>query len=49
MKQYWSAVPGIVFIDVPENVLDPQVTVIAVLLNGKIDMYREKGQVITAN
>lgn len=49
MKQYWSSVPGIVYIDVPEKVLDEQVTVIAVLLDGKIDLYREKGQVITSN
>lgn len=49
MKQYWSEVPGLVYIDVPEKVLDPQVTVIAVLLDGKIDLYREKGQVITSN
>ncbi|GET23553.1 alpha-L-fucosidase [Prolixibacter denitrificans] len=48
-KQYWSSVPGIVYIDVPERVLDPQVTVIAVLLDGKIDLYREKGQVIESN
>ncbi len=49
MKQYWSAVPGIVYIDVPEKVLDPQVTVIAVLLDGKVDLYRESGQVIESN
>jgi len=49
MKQYWSAVPGIVYIDVPEKVLDPQVTVIAVLLDGKVDLYREGGQVIESN
>ena len=49
MKLYWSAVPGIVYIDVPDKVLDEQVTVIAVLLDGKIDLYREKGQVIEAN
>ncbi len=48
-KAYWSAVPGIVYIDVPETVLDEQVTVIAVLLKGKIDLYREKGQVIESN
>ena len=48
-KQYWSNVPGIVYIDVPERVLDPQVTVIAVLLSGKIDLYREKGQAIENN
>lgn len=49
MKQYWSSVPGIVYIDVPEKVLDEQVTVIAVLLDGEVDLYREKGQVITSN
>ena len=49
MKQYWSSVPGIVYINVPDKVLDEEVTVIAVLLDGKIDLYREKGQVITSN
>lgn len=46
MKPYWSAVPGIVYIDVPESTLDQDLTVIAVLLDGKIDLYREAGQVI---
>lgn len=49
MKPYWSQVPGIAYIDVPENVLDEQVTVIAVLLDGKIDLYTEKGQVLESN
>lgn len=49
MKQYWSAVPGIIYIDVPEKVLDEQMTVIAVLLDGKVDLYREKGQVLESN
>lgn len=49
MKQYWSSVPGIVYIDVPEVVLDKDVTVIAVLLDGKVDLYRETGQVIESN
>lgn len=49
MKQYWSSVPGIIYIDVPDNVLDEQVTVIAVLLDGKVDLYRERGRVITSN
>jgi alpha-L-fucosidase len=39
MKQYWSSVPGIVYIDVPEEVLDEQVTVIAVLLDGEINLH----------
>lgn len=38
MKSYWSDVPGIVYIDVPENVLDEQVTVIAVLLKGPVEL-----------
>jgi alpha-L-fucosidase len=39
MKQYWSSVPGIIYFDVPDEVLDPQVTVIAVLLDSKIDLH----------
>ena len=42
MKQYWSSKPGIIYIDVPEEVLDEQVTVIAVQLDGKIDLFEEK-------
>lgn len=49
MKSYWSSVPGIVYIDVPEEVLDQQVTVLAVLLDGKVDLYREEGQVLESN
>jgi len=49
MKPYWSKVPGLVYIDVPEPVLDQQVTVLAVFLDGKIDLYREYGQVVESN
>ncbi|NPA37385.1 MAG: alpha-L-fucosidase [Chlorobi bacterium] len=48
-KQYWSSVPGITYIDVPDFVLDPATTVIAVLLDGPVKLYREKGQVIESN
>lgn len=48
-KQYWSNVPGLLYIDVPEERLDAQVTVIALQLKGKIDLYRENGQVIESN
>ncbi len=41
MKQYWSSTPGILYIEVPEEVLDPQVTVISVLLDGEIDLYEK--------
>lgn len=39
MKQYWSEKPGIVYIDIPEEVLDSQVTVLSILLDGEIDLY----------
>lgn len=48
-KMYWSQVPGLLYIDVPSDKLDPQVTVIAIQLKGKIDLYREDGQVIDNN
>lgn len=48
-KNYWSEVPGNLNIDVPEHVLDPQITVIAVLLDGPVKLYRGAGQVIESN
>lgn len=48
-KQYWSDVPGLLYIDLPENVQDKDVTVIAIQLDGEVDLYREKGQVIESN
>ena len=48
-KLYWSTVPGLLYIDVPEKDLDEQVTVIAVLLDGPVDLYREEGQVMESN
>lgn len=40
MKQYWSALPGIVYITVPEEVMDPAITVVAVLLEGPIELHK---------
>jgi len=40
MKLSWSAVPGVLYIDLPEEVLDPQVTVISIQLDGEIDLYK---------
>ncbi|WP_242202168.1 alpha-L-fucosidase [Aestuariivivens insulae] len=48
-KQYWSSVPGLLYIDLPEHVQDENVTVIAVLLDGEVDLYREEGQKIESN
>ncbi|MFV0554322.1 MAG: alpha-L-fucosidase [Mangrovibacterium sp.] len=48
-KLYWNDVPGITYIDLPQKVLDKKMTVIAVLLDGEIDLYRGKGNVIESN
>ncbi len=38
LKPYWSNKPGLIFIDIPEEVLDKNMTVIAVLLDGKLKL-----------
>ena len=48
-KQYWSDVPGLLYVELPEHVQDDDVTVIAVLLDDKIDLYGREGQVIESN
>lgn len=48
-KQYWSEVPGLLYIDLPEEVQDKEVTVIAILLEGEVALYGDKGQVIENN
>jgi alpha-L-fucosidase len=40
MKPWWSHIPGLLFINLPEIVLDPYITVIAVLLDGEADLYK---------
>lgn len=48
-KQYWSTVPGLLYIDLPEKVQDKDVTVIAVLLKGKVDLYKGEVKAIESN
>ena len=48
-KNYWSEVPSNLYIDVPEKALDPQITVVAVLLDGPVKLYRGAGKVIESN
>lgn len=48
-KLYWSKIPGIVYIPIPEDKLDSELTVIAVLLDSPIDLYREKVGAIESN
>ena len=45
----WSEVPGVCYIDVPEDVLDDKITVIAVDLETPLELYRGAGQVISFN
>lgn len=42
-KISWSHVPGLVYIDVPENVLDKYVTVLKLKLNKPVKLYRGQG------
>ena len=39
-KQYWSSVPGILYIDVPPGEADATMTVIALQLKGEVDLHR---------
>jgi alpha-L-fucosidase len=48
-KAYWSEVPGLLYIDVPEEELDEHMTVIALQLKGKVSLYREDGRTIEQN
>jgi alpha-L-fucosidase len=40
-KQYWSSVPGILYIDVPTAETDPLMTVLALQLQGTVDLHRK--------
>ncbi len=42
MKPWWSKIPGVVFIDLPEGVADKYITVIALKLSGnEVELYME--------
>jgi alpha-L-fucosidase len=40
LKPYWSSNEGVIFIDVPEAVLDENMTVLAVVLDGKLKIQK---------
>ena len=48
-KLYWSSIPGIVYINVPQERMDENMTVIAVLLDSPLALYREKVGAIENN
>jgi len=39
MKLSWSEAPGILYVDVPVQALDPMITVIALSLEGELELY----------
>ena len=48
-KLYWSSTPGIVYIDVPGQRLDKNVTIIAILLDGPVKEHRNEVKAIESN
>jgi alpha-L-fucosidase len=46
---YWSEYPGLTYLELPERALDKYYTVIAVLLDGPIELFREKTGAIESN
>ena len=40
LKPYWSTNAGLIFIDVPENILDEYMTVLAIVLDGKLNIQK---------
>ncbi|MFP7654441.1 alpha-L-fucosidase [Chryseobacterium proteolyticum] len=48
-KLYWSDRPGIIYIDIPKERLDKEMTVIAILLDKPLELYREKVGAIESN
>lgn len=48
-KISWSSVPGLVYIDVPENAQDKYMTVLALQLDKPVKLYRGKGGFLTNN
>ena len=48
-KVYWSSYPGLLYIDLPKEAIDKNYTVLAIMLEGKIDLYKEKHGAIESN
>lgn len=45
----WSEVPGVYYINVPEDACDERITVLAVELEEPVKLYRGSGQIISLN
>ncbi len=46
---YWNKYPGVIYINIPESVMDEYYTVLAIMLDGKIDLYREYTGALESN
>jgi alpha-L-fucosidase len=43
-KMSWSKVPGLLYIDIPDNLLDKDMSVVALHLDGPINLYKREHQ-----
>jgi alpha-L-fucosidase len=45
----WAHLPGVLWLDIPQDALDPDATVIKLELEGPLDLYTGSGDVVTFN
>lgn len=48
-KHGWSKVPGLLYLDVPDDAFDPVVTVLALELDGPVSLFQEEIKAIESN
>ena len=48
-KVYWNKYPGITYIEIPENSNDPYYTVVAIILEKPIELYKNDTGAIEIN
>lgn len=48
-KLSWNEVPGLIYIDLPERLVDENITVLAVELDSPLQVYQGEGHVVTVN
>ena len=48
-KVYWNKYPGLTYIEIPKDTLDPYYTVVAIVLDGRIKLYNKETGAIELN
>lgn len=48
-KVYWNKYPGVTYIDVPEEVIDENYTVLGIVLDGEVDLFRKETGAVESN